>query len=131
MHDIDAPRTLYVSRLVELPPLTAAAAFDLVLPHRDVAKADALRTVSHRFALARIVTINVELELTRWSSRRCELGVRPMGRSVPFAGGWRHRRYLEVADALVTSVTAGMLSTVEQWHVLAWAEAVHPSRSAA
>ena len=124
--------TLYVARPLQLPPLTAQAAFDgrvertspaeaglpwlvetastrlrlLARPHGDQRGA----TWPLRRAPARLHdtrgrgAIPVEVEVAPWSAARCEIGIRPRGRTVPMTDGRRQRRYfalaVEAAEAL-------------------------------
>jgi hypothetical protein len=132
MNDIDAPRTLYVSQLVDLPPLTAAAAFDAVTCFPSAARdVYAIRSAHTRLPIARHMSVAVEVDLVPWTRATCEVGVRPAGRSVPFGGGWRYRRYMAVAVPVVELLAADMVSVVDEWAALGLAEARHPSRWAA
>jgi hypothetical protein len=127
--DIEGLRTLYVARVVDIPPLTAAVAFDEVVPSAAPATY-AIRRAEGRLSISRHVRVGVELELVRWSRTSCEVGVRPLGR-VPFAGGWRQRHYLDAAGLEATRLADAMTATVESWTAVAWAVASHPSRSVA
>jgi len=130
MDDIAAPHTLYVSRIVDVPALTAAAAFDAVVPHARPTPY-AIRTARSRLALTRWIGIAVEVELVMWSTRSCEVGLRPDRRVIPFSGGWRHRRYVRSAELEIDRLAAAIATTVAGWFVAAWTDAPTPSRSAA
>jgi hypothetical protein len=132
-----ALKTLYVSARVDLPPRTAAAAFD-ALPTAHLHPVDtsgpseiAIRRSVGRLPLAWRVSVGVEIELALWSEDSCEIGVRPIGRMVPVSGGWRRERYLNAARPLVDSVSDAIVAVVESWQGLALAEAGDRSRSAA
>src|SRR5260221_1289334 len=128
--ELDGQRTLHVSGVVALPPRTAAAAFDALVP--GAAPADfAIRRAYRRLAISRRIRVAVEVELMLWSRQSCEVGLRPLGRVVPIAGGWRHRHYLEAAGLETSRLADAMIATVDDWLAVAWAEATHPSRSAA
>ena len=88
-----APTTYYMSCMVDLPPLVARAAVQECLPDRIAARNGSVRLkrcapvrlrddwllATAPAALARGVhRLRVEVELTRWSSERSELGLRPV-----------------------------------------------------
>jgi hypothetical protein len=109
--------TLYVSMPVSLPPLTAAAAFDALVPGGRPA-IQALRRARARLALGRHRTIDVEVELLRATGDRCEIGVRPCGRSVPPEGGPKRDRYFDRAIPMVSRLADAMAATVDDWLTL-------------
>ena len=93
---MDAPTTSYVSRVVELPAPAAALALDARIVNDDgpspvATVANRLRVHSspqpllggawRRFGRLDVGgirrSIPVELEVTRWSRARCEIGLRP------------------------------------------------------
>jgi hypothetical protein len=145
VEDPTAPATLYVSAPVDLPPLTAAAAFDAVSnldadsAHRiRLAPAPAtavpdvtIRRARGRLPLAGRVTVGIEVELVIWSDDSCEIGIRPVGRAIPIGGGRRHDRYLAVAREAAALLARAMVDLADDWIALAWSSACHPSQSAA
>lgn len=92
----EAPVTYYMSRVIPLPPLVAQAALQIALPGvghtiRVGARHGRLRLRAplrlredHLLATAPATVVRgphrltVELELSRWSSQRGELGLRPV-----------------------------------------------------
>ena len=142
MEDPIAPTTLYVSAPVDLPPLTAAAAFEAVShPHTEarcgirlapvlatMASGLTIRRATARLRVAGRVTIGVEVELLIWSNDSCEVGIRPVGRMIPLGGGRRHDRYLEMARGAAQRLSDAMVEVADDWMVLAWSAACHPSR---
>jgi hypothetical protein len=135
--------TLYVARPLELPPMTAVAAFDA---HRDAASiADtdergeaethgarlrltgscapersrsytALRRTSGRlFHRRTLVSFPVEIEVSPWSGTRCEIGIRPRGRTVPTTDGWLQRRYIALAVDAAELLAHALERQVEDW----------------
>jgi hypothetical protein len=133
--------TLYVARLLDLPPLTAAAAFDSVLSSLElragavrlelssVGRVDRCSPVSPysagpgrlRFP-GRSRGVSVEVEVGVWSHRAVELGVRPIGRIRDV------ERYADAAHALL-AVLAGRMHTWLDEELEAAIEAVfvHPA----
>ena len=117
--------TLYVARPLELPPLTAQAAFDGRVERTSPPQANGswlVETASARLHLlagayhdppgvmwplrrapARLHDtrgksgIPVEVEVAPWSAARCEIGIRPRDRTVPMTDGRRQRRYFALA----------------------------------
>ena len=135
--------TVYVSRALDLPPLTAQAAFDA---HRDATALEHRRgawvletpstvlrlvetdVVSRRHPLGPLrqargrlrsreglVGIAVELELTPWSDTRCEIGIRPEGWMVPLTDGYRLRRYVAMAVQAAEGFSSVLADRVEAW----------------
>src|SRR5260221_367460 len=116
--ELDGPRTLHVSRVVDLPPRTAAAAFDALVP--GAAPADfAIRRAYRRLAISRRIRVAVEVELVHRSGGWCEVGVRPCGRSVPVEGGPKRERYFGTAIPMVTGIADSMVVAVDAWMDLA------------
>jgi hypothetical protein len=54
----------------------------------------------------------IEVELTRWSKHRCEIGVRPCARLAPMSDGWRQRRYLAMAVEAAEELAARLEAQV-------------------
>jgi hypothetical protein len=135
--------TLYVAHHLELPPMTAVAAFDA---HRDAASIGqtdergvgetpgaklrltgscapersrpytALRRTSGRLCHRRtLVSFPVEIEVSPWSGMRCEIGIRPRGRTVPMTDGWLRRRYLALAVDAAERLAHALERQVEDW----------------
>ena len=125
--------TLYVSRRVDVPPLTAAAAFDAICERVggvdfgvviDAARCGpvrgyAVRRARGRLRLGRHAAVDVELDLTVSTTERCEVGLRPLGRAVPVVGGGKRDRYLEAAVTATGRLADAMAATVDTWTVLA------------
>jgi hypothetical protein len=109
--------TLYVSMPVTLPPLTAAAAFDAIVPGGRPAT-HAMRRARAQLALGRHRVIDVEIELVRATGSRCEIGLRPCGRSVAPEGGPKRDRYFERAIPMVSRLADAMVATVDDWVTL-------------
>jgi hypothetical protein len=134
-------RSLYVARRLDLPPLTALAAFNA---HRDAACADesakpylvetpgaklrfigscaperswpsaALRRALGRLHHGRtLVSFPVEIEVSRWSATRCEIGIRPRGRTVPMTDSWLQRRYIALSEDAAKGLARALESRVE------------------
>ncbi len=120
MEDTTTSVTLYVCQAVHLPPLTAAAAFDEVLPGGATSlAAPAIRRARARLRVQRHRTIDVEVELVHRSGGWCEVGVRPCGRSVPVEGGPKRERYFGTAIPMVTGIADSMVVAVDAWMDLA------------
>ena len=130
--------TLYVARPLELPPLTAQAAFDGRVERTSPAQAGLpwlVETASARLRLlagayhdppgvmwplrrvpARLHDtrgksgIPVEVEVASWSAARCEIGIRPRDRTVPMTDGRRQRRYF----ALAVEAAEGLAHVLER-----------------
>jgi hypothetical protein len=145
VEDPTGPTTLYVSAPVDLPPLTAAAAFDAVsnpateaecgirldpVPAAMVADFT-IRRATARLRVAGRVTVGVEVELVIWSDDRCEIGIRPVGRLISIGGGRLHNRYLDVARGVAPRLADAMVEVADDWMAWAWSSACHPSRYAA
>jgi hypothetical protein len=66
----------------------------------------------------------VELEVTAWSGSRSEIGMRPVGRSIPLDEGWRQRRYLDlahtVADHLAVTFERSSARGTTTWRERPW-----------
>jgi hypothetical protein len=134
--------TLYVSQPLNLPPLTAQAAFDTLREasavhntlDRWIFETDSgeLRLVGgvadsswgmwalrrapgHLHQRGRLGRLAIELELTPWSGRRCEIGIRPCGRLAPTTEGWRQRRYLALAAEIAENLAHGLEAQVDNW----------------
>jgi hypothetical protein len=118
--------TLYVSRLLDLPPLTAAAAFQSVLADLQ------LRAGPVRLELTSVAAVNrpspvspycvapgrlrfpgrsrgvtVEVEVGVWSHRAVELGVRPIARIGHL------ERYADAGHAILAVLAAEMHATLD------------------
>ena len=135
--------TLYVDRLLDLPPLTAATAFESVLSSLElragavrlelssIGPVDRLSPVSPyssgpgrlRFP-GRSRGVSVEVEVGVWSHRAVELGVRPIGRI------GHVDRYVDAGHAILAVLAGRMHEWVDQ-HLEAAVEAVfaHPALS--
>lgn len=135
--------TLYVACPLHLPPLTAQAAFDAQRDAAYIdATAETwvvettgteLRLVGNgaverrgpgrplRCAPGRLrrragrVSVAVEVEVVPWSDRRCQVGIRPLGRGVPMADGWRQRRYFSLAVDAAEGLAHALQSQVDDW----------------
>lgn len=138
--------TLYVSRALDLPPLTAQAALDA---HREATTLEqrrgtwvlqtpstVLRLVGTdvvgrcgrsgplREARGRLrhkeglVSIAVEVELTPWSDTRCEIGIRPEGRMIPLTDCYRLRRYVAMAVEAAEGLVSVLTDRVETWMIM-------------
>jgi hypothetical protein len=135
--------TLYVGQPLNLPPLTAQAAFDtlhqtsavdtaadrwifetaageLRLQGADVTDSPgamwALRRAPgclHR--RGRLNRLAIELELTPWSKRRCEIGIRHCGWLAPMTEGRRQRRYVALAAEVAESLALKLEALVDSW----------------
>jgi hypothetical protein len=133
--------TLYVNQRLNLPPLTAQAAFDAVgrtsalprAPDNWIIKTtlsellvmgtglvvqqgtlSALRRASARLRPAgRLGSGALEVEVTPWSKLRCEVGIRPFGRIAPVTEGWRQRRYLAAAVEAAEELALRLEAVVE------------------
>jgi hypothetical protein len=120
VEDTTTAVTLYVACPVRLPPLTAAAAFDVLVPGAaPVGAAPAIRRATARMALRRHRAVDVEIELVHRAGDWCEVGVRPCGRSVPVEGGPKREHYFDRALPLVTRLADAMVVTVDAWTALA------------
>ena len=131
--------TLHVSRRVCLPPIVAATAFDVLhlagaghgeptistlesptalLVLSDMRLLPDHPTLPLRQALGRLRattgwrSYRVEVEVTAWSGSRSEIGVRPVGRSMPLEAGRRQRRYLDLAHAVADHLAVAVESVV-------------------
>jgi hypothetical protein len=135
--------TLYVGQPLNLPPLTAQAAFDTLHESSAVATAAdrwifetdagelrlqgsgitdnpgamwALRRapghLHRRGALSRRA---IELELTPWSTRRCEIGIRHCGCLAPMTEGRRQRRYVALAAEIAEGLALRLEGLVDSW----------------
>ena len=144
MEDPTGATTLYVSVPVDLPPLTAGAAFDAVSnpdaeskcgirldPVAAMAPDLTIRRASARLPVAGRVTVGVEIELVMWSDDSCEIGLRPLGRVIPTGHGRRHDRYLDLARGVAARLADTMVEVADDWISFAWSGACHPSGSAA
>jgi hypothetical protein len=134
--------TLYVSRRVCLPPIVAATALDVLhlagaepgepttwtlesppalLVLNDMRLLPEHPTLPLRQAPGRLRatagwrSYPVELEVTAWSGSRSEIGVRPVGRSIPLDDGWRQRHYLELAHAVADHFAVTFEAVVGAW----------------
>lgn len=135
--------TLYVARPLDLPPLTAQAAFDAQgdrLPRKDSLAGWAIETESSELrifgsgvvarhgpacALRRVDgqlhwgrkrrPIAIELEVVPWSDTRCQIGIRPRGRQVPMTDGLARRRYFALASNAAQGLACALESQVEEW----------------
>jgi hypothetical protein len=143
-YDLDTPRiipTLCVGRPLELPPLTAQAAFDAQRhsPARQCGQTIwAIETGSselrvfgsgviarHGPACAlrrargqlrggrRRRPIPVEIEVMPWSDTRCEIAIRPRDRGVPMTDGSRQQRYFAVAVEAAEGLACALERHVE------------------
>lgn len=121
--------TLYVARPLELPPRAAETAFDAhrsaapvdragrpclvdtrtarlhvlesgLVPRHGAASA-LRRTRARLGSPGRLGNLTVDLEVSPWSDRRCEIGIRPLGRAVPLSDGHRTQRYFAIAVVAV------------------------------
>jgi hypothetical protein len=70
----------------------------------------------------------VEVELTQWSKRRCEIGIRPNGRLAPVDDGWRQQRYLTLAVEAAEELALRLEAVVDGW---LFGQLVAPERSLA
>jgi hypothetical protein len=133
--------SLYVASPLHLPPLTALAAFNAqrdaacagesanrYLVETPVAR---LRFIGScalertwpsaplRRAFGRLhhgwmpVSFPVEVEVSRWSAARCEIGIRPRGRTVPMTDGWLHRRYIALSEDAAEGLAHALERRVE------------------
>jgi len=58
----------------------------------------------------------VEVELTQWSRRRCEIRIRACGRLAPINdGGWRQRRYVALAVEAAEELALRLEALVDEW----------------
>jgi hypothetical protein len=133
--------TLYVNQILDLPPLTAQAAFDAVRracasprapDHWVIETATcklrlvgtgvvdryeplwSLRQASGRLRRRRRLTsMAVEVELRYWAERRCEIGIRPCPRTAPMTEAWCRRRYLAVAVEAVEELAFRLAAHVD------------------
>jgi hypothetical protein len=153
-YDIDEHpivRTLYVACPLDLPPLTAQAAFDAhrqdawldrtgktwVLetpatelrlvgngPEEQPGPAWALRQAPGRLRRrGALVSVAVQVEVAPWSDRTCEIGIRPGCRAVPMTDGRRQRQYFALAVEAAEGLADALEGRVEDWMVTQLAEA--------
>ena len=134
--------TLYAARLLDLPPLTAAAAFESVLSSLQLRAGAARLELASVGPVDRVSSVSpyssapgrlrfpgrsrgasVEVEAGVWSHRAVELGVRPIGRT------GNVDRYADAAHA-VLAVLAGRMHTWVDQQLESAVEAVfvHPAR---
>jgi hypothetical protein len=144
-YDQDRPGllpTLYVARPLDLPPLTAQAAFDAQrhrLTRTDslatwaietdsselrifgsgvVARhgpACALRRADGHLRRGRRRPIDVEVEVLPWSDTRCEIGIRPRGGKVLMTDGLVRRHYFALAVKTAQGLASALQFQVEDW----------------
>ena len=145
-YDLDGQpvvRTLYVALSLDLPPLTAQAAFDNHRRRADLlgsgkapivqtpvielvifgdgaversSPSSSLRRVSGRLRHRRhLVGMAVEVELAPWSDRRCQIGIRPRAHTVPMTDGLRRRRYFDLALKAAGGLAQALELWVEDW----------------
>jgi hypothetical protein len=137
--------TLYVGRTLDLPPLTAQAAFDAHRQSLTCGSAQetwALETGSGELrifgsgftsrsgpacALRRAdaqlrpgrrrwaFAIEVEVEIMPWSDDSSQIGIRPRDRRVPMADSVRRRRYLAIAVEAAAALACALEGQVEVW----------------
>ena len=148
-----AVTTIYVNQPLNLPPLTAGAAFDAVreafaLPNDP--DEWAIETASGQLCVVGTGIANprevcllrrapgrlgrpawpgsmpVEVELTQWSKRRCEIGIRPCGRLAPINDGRRQRRYVTLATEAAEELALRLEAVVDEWLL---GQLVAPDRS--
>jgi hypothetical protein len=133
--------TLYVARLLDLPPLTAAAAFQAVLADlqlragavrlelTSVSAVDRQSPVSPycvapgrlRFP-GRSRGVTVEVEVGVWSNRAVELGVRPVGRT------GHVERYADAGHAVLAVLASKMHAWLDtEMEAAVEAVFVHPA----
>jgi hypothetical protein len=134
--------SLYVARPLALPPLTALAAFNAhrdAVCAGETAKRYLVETpgaklrfigscaperswpsVALRRAFGRLhhgrtlVSFPVEVEISRWSATRCEIGIRPRGRTVPMTDSWLQRRYIALSEDAVEGLAHALERRVEE-----------------
>jgi hypothetical protein len=114
--------TLYVAHPLDLPPLTAQAAFD---SRREggltIQTSSAELRLEDTGAAARLrrrgglIRIEVEVEVIPWSDRRSEIGIRPRTRMIPMTWGWRQQRYLALAVEAAEGLARVLEVQVEDW----------------
>jgi hypothetical protein len=136
--------TLYVSQPVNLPPLTAQAAFDALwkTPGPPPANMPVVETASGCLRIRRSPAVSppelegpirqlgaqlsskrklgrfaVAIELTPWSQHTCEIGLRPSGWRLPTGPGWRQRRYFSLAVDAAETMADHLESVVDGWIV--------------
>lgn len=150
-HRPDVIPTLYVARPLDLPPLTAQAAFDAQghhLPPEDSLKTWAIETDSSELRIfgSGVVArygpacalrradghlrrarkprpIAVEVEVVPWSDSCCQIGIRPRGRNVSMTGGLARRHYFALAVEAAQGLACALESEVKDWMV---AQLRHP-----
>jgi hypothetical protein len=135
--------TLYVGQPLNLPPLTAQAAFDTL--HETCAVDTAADRWIFETAVGELrlqgagVTdgpgamwvlrrapgqlhrrgglsrLAIELELTPWSKCRCEIGIRHCGRVAPMTEGPRQRRYVALAADIAEGLAIRLETLVDSW----------------
>jgi hypothetical protein len=135
--------TLYVSQPLNLPPRTAQAAFDTL--HETSAADTASdrwifgtdsgelrlqgtgvtdspgamwalrRAPGHLHRQGGLTRLAIELELTPWSKRRCEIGIRHCGRLAPITESRRQRRYVVLAAEVAEGLALRLETLVESW----------------
>jgi hypothetical protein len=137
--------TLYVAQPLDLPLLTAVAAFDA---HREAARlggvgktsvvetpatelflfgtgaversgpSSALRRAPGRLRhRRRLVSVAIEVEVAPWSDTRSQIGIRPRGHAVPLTHGKRQRCYFAHAVAAAEGLAQALERRVEDWMV--------------
>jgi hypothetical protein len=133
--------TLYVSRRVRVPPFAAAVALDDLfaatsegrLPCPVVAPSAVLalrapclanergpllplRTGIGRLRPARgWCSFEVEVDLSPWSRRQAEVGIRPVGRFPPRSDGGRQQRFVRLADAMTVALASRLEAIATAW----------------
>jgi hypothetical protein len=138
-----AVSTLYVARPLDLPPMTAVAAFDAHRDSASISETDklcagatpgaklrfiascgreqswpyqALRCTSGRLHHRRtLVSFPVEVEVSPWSATRSEVGIRPRGRTVPVTDCWLQRRYIALAVGAAEELVHALERQVDDW----------------
>jgi hypothetical protein len=146
-HGPNPVSTLYVNQPLNLPSLTAQAAFDTVrqacaltgAPDRWVIETagselcmEGTGVVNRRGIWAlrqargqlrrrgRLGSIAIDVGLTRWSKHRCEIGIRPCARMAPMIDGGRQRRYLALAVEAAEEVAVRLEAQVHDWMYKQW-----------
>jgi hypothetical protein len=114
--------TLYVAHPLDLPPLTAQAAFDSRREGGATIQTSSaelrLQDTGPAARLCRrggLICFEVEVEVIPWSDWRSEIGIRPRTRMIPGAGGRRQQRYFSLAIEAAEGLARVLQVHVEDW----------------
>jgi hypothetical protein len=145
-HGPNLVSTLYVNQPLNLPPLTAQAAFDAVREASGSSRCPDTWVIETSGSELRMVgtgavdrpgiwplrqapaqlrrrgghgSMAIEVELTRWSKHRCEIGIRPCARMAPMSDS-RRRRYRALAVEAAEELAVRIEAHVHDWMYEQW-----------